>query len=224
MSLMQRIVPWTTTLAVPSRIRPAASLDERSAVNDDAYLDSVDSAFYALTDFQQDYPITVEADCSIDDALADMNRLGVHALLVTRQELGGEDQQVIGLITYYDIERRHPHRHSQVAASKERSGVRVGEVMTSCDELALVKYESLQTLTARNLYELFPGTGLTHLLVVEFHPDYAVLARGLVSRATLAKRLHRSHAPAVSRQSLIVRSESPIAIAQQTTSSTRPPL
>jgi hypothetical protein len=186
------------SLAVPSQIRPAASLNERSAVNDDAYLESRDSAFCALTDFQQEYPITVEADCCIEDALADMNRLKVHALLVTRQDVDSPDLQVVGLITYYDIERRHPHRHPHATVFREHSGVRVGEVMTSCDELSLVKYESLQTLTACDLYEMFQGTGLTHLLVVEFHGDDLTLARGLVSRATLAKRLRRSHT-AVSR-------------------------
>jgi hypothetical protein len=39
---------------------------------------------------------------------------------------------------------------------------------------------------------MFQGTGLTHLLVVEIHSDEVTLARGLVSRATLAKRLRRS--------------------------------
>jgi|SRR6185437_619825 len=178
-------------LVVPAQIWPAASLNERPVVDDDSYLDSVDSAFCALTDFQEDYPITVEADYSVDDALADMRRLAVHALLVTQQEPDSEDQQVIGLITYYDIERRHPHRYPQAAVSLERSAVRVGEVMTACDELAMVKYGSLQALTARELYEMFQGTGLTHLLVVEYHEDDSVLARGIVSRAALAKRLHR---------------------------------
>lgn len=185
-------------LSLPSRIRPAASLNERSAVNDDTYLASVDSAFCALTDFQEDYPITVEADCSIDHALADMHRLAVHALLVTRQEIGSEDPHVIGLITYYDIERRFPHRYPQKAVSSGRPEVCVSEVMTACDDLALVKFESLEALTACELYEMFQGTGLTHLLVVEFHEDGSVLARGLVSRAALAKRLDRIR-PALSR-------------------------
>jgi hypothetical protein len=177
---------------VPLRIRPAASLNERSAVNDDAYLESNDSACRALTDFQQEIPFTVEADRCIEDALADMNRLGVNALLVTRRELGAAYLEVVGLVTYCDIERRHLHRHLHSTAFRERSGVRVGDAMTSCDELALVKYEALQTLTASDLYELFQGTGLTHLLVVEIHGDDSTLARGLISRATLAKRLRRS--------------------------------
>jgi CBS domain-containing protein len=176
-------------IVVPSRARSAASLVERTVANDDAYLESNDSAFCALTDFRRENPITVEADSCIDEALGDMNRLSVHALLVTRQEVGGVEQQVVGLITYYDIERRRPHRYPQRAVSSERSDIRVGDVMTPWNELSLVKYESLQSLTARELYEMFQGTGLTHLLVVEIHGDESATAVGLVSRATLGKRL-----------------------------------
>ncbi len=102
----------------------------------------------ALTDFRREHPITVDADSSIEDALGDMNRLGVHALLVTRQTAEGTGPQVVGLITYYDVERTRPHRYPESAASSGQRDVRVGEFMTPCNELPLVKYESLQSLTA----------------------------------------------------------------------------
>jgi len=181
-----------SALVVPSRVRSAASLIKRTVADDEAYLESKDSAFCALTDFQHEDPITVEADSSIDEALRDMNRLSVHALLVTRQEVGDIEQQVIGLITYYDIERRRPHRYPQTGVSSARSEIRVGDVMAPWNELPLVHYESLQSLTASDLYEMFQGTGLTHLLVVESHGDEKALARGLISRATLAKRLRHA--------------------------------
>jgi CBS domain-containing protein len=176
-------------LVVPLRVRSAASLLERTVADDDSYLEANDSAFCVLTDFRREYPITVEVDSSMDDAFGDMNRLGVHALLVTRQEIGGIEQQVVGLVTYYDIERKRPHRYPHARDTSERSGIRVGEVMTPWNELSLVKHESLQTLTAGDLYKMFQGTGLTHLLVVERHADESATAIGLVSRATLAKRL-----------------------------------
>lgn len=183
------------TLVAPSRVRSAAALIERTGANDDAYLEPDDSALCALTDFRRDYVITVEADASIDEALADMNRLAVHALLVTRQELGGIDQRVVGLITYYDIERIRPHRHPRMAKSSEgRRPIRVADVMTPWNELSVVNYESLQTLTASDVYAMFQGTGLTHLLVIESHGDESAVARGLLSRAALAKRLRHIRA------------------------------
>lgn len=178
---------------VPSRIRSAASLRERIVANDDGYLDATDSAFCALTDFELDFPITVDTEASIDDAFKDMGRLGVHALLVTRQGPRGIDPQVVGLITAHEIERVRPRRSPRISGALVQKHLRVRDVMTSWDELSLVKYESLQTLTAMDLYQTFQGTGLTHLLVVEVHDDDLAVARGVLSRATLAKRLGRVH-------------------------------
>jgi hypothetical protein len=175
-------------LVNPSQFQAAI---ERTVTNDDAYLESNVPACCAFTDFRRDNPITVEADSSIDEALGDMKRLSVRARLVTHQELGDIEQQVVGLITYYDIERRLPHRYPQTAASSERGDILVRDVMTPWNELPLVDYESLQSLTADGLYTMFQGTGLTHLLVIETRDDEPALARGLVSRATLAKRLNR---------------------------------
>ena len=113
-----------------------------------------------------------------------MTRLGIHALVVTKPQTEGADQQVVGLITASDIQ----HLRSHPAKSK----VRIEEVMTSWDELPLVKYESLQDLTALELYPMFQGTGRSHSLVVEDHGSEAALARGLISRASLAMRLSRT--------------------------------
>lgn len=179
-------------LLAPSRVRAAASMIERTGASAEAYLACDDSAFCAMTDFQREYPITIEAGSSLDQALDDMNRLAVHALLVTRADAESIDQQVVGLITYYDIERWRPHRSPQAAVSRKDSGSRVGDVMTPWDELSLVNYDSLQALTALELFQMFQGTGLTHLLVIEMQHDDSALARGLISRTTLAKRLRGS--------------------------------
>ncbi len=182
-----------SSLVAPPGVRSSAALVQRPAAND-AYLQTNDSAFCALTDFRREHPITVDADSSIEDALGDMNRLGVHALLVTRQSAEDSAPQVVGLITYFDVERARAHGYPESAASGGRSDVRVGEFMTPCNELPLVKYESLQSLTAYDLYQMFQGTGLTHLLVIEPNGDESALARGLVSRAALAKRLRPTRA------------------------------
>lgn len=169
-------------LVAPSRVRPAASLIERTVANDEYYLDAADPAFSALTDFRREFPITVAADESADDALADMKRLAVHALLVTEEGAEDAESRVIGLITANDIERycrNAPASHT------------VGDVMTPWDELPLVNYESLQALTALDLYRMFQGTGLTHLLVVDIREDDSAETRGLLSRSALAKRLRR---------------------------------
>jgi CBS domain-containing protein len=182
----------TTLVALP-RVRAPADFVERSAIEDDAYLEPGDSAFYALTDFRRESPGTIQPRVSIDAALAEMNRLGVHALLVTEEESNQEDPQILGLITEYDIQRVRPHRYDGTSAIIKPKYASVGDVMTPSTELSLVHLESLQSLAAFEVYEMFQGTGLTHLLVVETQGDDLFAARGLLSRATLARRLRRNH-------------------------------
>ena len=178
-------------VALP-RLRPVADVVDLTVAGDDACLEPGDSAFYALTDFRRVSPKTVEAHASIDAALDDMNRLGVHALLVTREGANEDDPQIIGLITEYVILRERPHRCDGTSVFIKPKHASVGDVMTPSEELSLVHFESLQSLAAFEVYEMFQGTGLTHLMVVETQGDDLLVARGLLSRATLARRLRRS--------------------------------
>jgi CBS domain-containing protein len=168
------------TLLAPSRVRSAAGLPEHLPFGDIEALTPQDSAYRALTDFNHDYPITEPTGRTVDDTLSDMVRLGVHAMVVTKPQAEGA-QQVVGLITAYDIR----HRRSD----KDIGNAPIEDVMTSWDELPLVRYESLQALTALDVHEMFQGTGLTHLLVIEDHGGDSASARGLISRASLARRL-----------------------------------
>jgi CBS domain-containing protein len=165
---------------------------KRTVANDDAYLQSKDSVLCALTDFRRECLITVEADSVIGEALDDMSRFRIHALLVTSQVVGSFEQQVVGLITRDDIERSRPRRRrAKASVSTEHRARRVADVMTAWNELPLIRYESLQSLTASVLYEMLQRAGFTHLLVIETQDDGSALARGLLSRAALAKRLRR---------------------------------
>jgi CBS domain-containing protein len=182
----------TTLVALP-RARAPADFVGISAIEDDTYLEPGDSAFYALTDFRRTSPGTIEPHVSIDAALAEMNRLGVHALLVAQEASNEENPQILGLITEYDIQRERPHRYDRTAVFIKSKHASVGDVMTPSQELSLVHIESLQTLAAFEVYEMFQGTGLTHLLVVETQGDDQFVARGLLSRGSLARRLRRTH-------------------------------
>jgi hypothetical protein len=52
-----------------------------------------------------------------------------------------------------------------------------------------MRHDFAQISTAADLFERFQGTGLTHLLVIEMRIDDSAVARGLISRRALAKRL-----------------------------------
>jgi CBS domain-containing protein len=177
-------------LFMDSRTLTAAAAYARS-LSREGELQSDDAAIFAITDFRREYPITVESECSIDEALTDMVRLGLHALLVTRQERGGLEQQILGLVTAHALERLRRRRRQEAEHSERLTDVRVDEVMTPWNKLPMIKYESLQSMTAVELYEMFRGTRLTHVLVTETHHEDSALVRGLVSRASLANRLRR---------------------------------
>lgn len=175
----------------PSRVREAALLMCRTSHSNDALLWGDEPAVHALTDFQQEYPITVHAGRSVHEALEDMIRLGVHALLVTRPDDDGVEEQVLGLVTALDMTRSGAIRRRMAGCSEAQPFVSVETVMAAWDDLSLVNYESLLTLSALELYERFQGTGVTHLLVIEHAVDGSTLARGMISRAGIARRLRR---------------------------------
>src|ERR1700692_469015 len=88
-----------------------------------------DPAVHGMTDFMHKFPISVAPERPIDEALADMMRFGVRALLV----ISGEN--VVGLITSYDIEGARPLEFSQRSNITRREYIRVGDIMTECADL-----------------------------------------------------------------------------------------
>jgi CBS domain-containing protein len=176
-----------TALLLPSQFRSIASLAEHSAENDVPNPEDNNSAFCALTDFRREYPAAVNADSSLDDALADMIRLGVHTLVVIQQRIESVDPYLVGLITAHDIERERPHRLRRTTRLNWPEDAIVADVVTPWDELPLVNYESLRTMSADDLNEIFQSASLTHLLVIEMQGAESMLARGLLSRAALAE-------------------------------------
>ncbi|HTV95893.1 MAG TPA: CBS domain-containing protein [Steroidobacteraceae bacterium] len=175
---------------------PSAALERRRLYIESGELAPDDCAVYAMTDFRRECPICVAPGTSIEAALADMNRLGIHALLVTRPDAACGHEQMLGLITAYRIRQRAAHER-RLPPSLRASVCMVGEIMTPWDQLALVNYRSLRYLNASEVYQMFQGSGLTHVMVVETDDDDSVVARGLISRAALASRLREESSPAL---------------------------
>jgi CBS domain-containing protein len=152
-------------------------------------LEPDDSSVYAMTDFRRARPICVLPSRSIDDALEDMNRLKIHALVVTEPRCSTGDDQMLGLITSYRIEQHKAYARTLPKLLQDGCVRHVGELMTPWEELALVHFESLRSLKVWEVYQMFQGSGLTHVMVVETHEDDSLIARGLISRAAFATRL-----------------------------------
>ena len=110
----------------------------RRSILDGRPLELSDPAIYALTDFKRDYPMTVDAERQIDDALSDMIRLSVRALLVAKE------QRLVGLITSYDIQGERPMQFLQSSNYSRHEDIRVVHVMTPWDELLALDWDQVE--------------------------------------------------------------------------------
>lgn len=147
-------------------------------------LEPNDPAIYAITDFKRDYPMTVDAERQIDEALSDMIRLSVRALLVAK------DQRLVGLVTSYDIQGERPIQFLQASNYSRHQDIRVMDVMTPWDELQVLDWESVESARAAELMAVFEHTSLTHLLVIEVDRKSSMsTVRALASRARLMRQL-----------------------------------
>lgn len=156
----------------------------RRSLLDGQRLEPGDPAIYAITDFKRDFPITAEYERQIDDALTDMIRLGVRALLVVK------DQRLVGLVTSYDIQGERPMQFLQSSNYSRHQDIRVLDIMTPWDELLALNWESVESARAGELLAVFERTNLMHLLIVEVERTTSQsVVRGLASRARLMRQL-----------------------------------
>src|ERR1700721_1905945 len=168
---------------VPMRRFGDPALPRRSVL-DGQPLELGDPAIYAITDFKREYPMTVDAERQIDDALSDMIREGGRALLVSKE------QRLVGLITSYDIQGERPIQFLQSSNYNRHQDVRVMHIMTPWDELLALDWESVESARAGELLALFQRTNLTHVLILEVDRKTSrSMVRALASRARLLRQL-----------------------------------
>ncbi len=149
-----------------------------------------DAALHAMTDFKSRIAISVGPEWQIDEALADMERLGVRAMLVVNAG------SVIGLVTSYDIEGKRSVQFAQPPHARRREDIRVGDVMTKWEDLPTLDWNTVQTATIADLLEIFSGIGVMHLVVVETDAQGEEAVRGLISRSRIERQLQGAeHVP-----------------------------
>lgn len=144
-----------------------------------------DPALSVVTNFAWERPVTVTATCSVDEALEEMMRTGVRALLVVR------DAVVTGLITSYDIYGERPLQFLAASGLRRHDEIEVGHVMTPWERVPSFDWRSLARAWVSDLVAYFDKSPATHVVVIE-HADRAeTFVRGLLSRTRLARQLGR---------------------------------
>ena len=180
------------SIAIKQPMKPGILPFRASA--EEPRLEWEDSAVLAVTDFTREFPVTVEEERSIDDALNDMVRLGVRALVVTR------NRGIAGLITSYDIQGERPMQFLQSSNYSRHEDIQVGHIMTPWEHLSSVDWRDLPNVTVGQLTAVFEHTQTTHLTVVESQPDGVPwIMRGLISRTRLARQLGAGNGPSPQR-------------------------
>ena len=159
--------------APPSALKPV--LLPRVSLSDPAHL--------VMTDFAREPSITVKEERRIDEALEDMVRFGVRALLVVHGDT------VTGLITSYDIQGERPLQFLQSSTYTRHDEIMVGHVMTPWERLPMLDWDSVRLASVSEVRESFSRTGATHLTVVQSGDDGSSVVRGLFSRTRLERQL-----------------------------------
>lgn len=147
-----------------------------------------DSAVCAMTDFAASPAFTISADCTIDDALDEMFRCGVRALIVL-----GDREVVVGLITSYDIQGERTQQYLERQSTRRREEVRVRDILTPCGQWSGIDWHRVQSARIEDVLEVFRSTDVPYLIVLETLDQATVgLLRGMISRTRLERQLGES--------------------------------
>jgi predicted transcriptional regulator len=139
-----------------------------------------DPAVRVMNDFTQEAPPTIDVALGLDDALDEMFRCGARAMLVTRS------QQIVGLITTDDL-RGECIAHSDYSAWREE--LCVGDVMIGVDDIPAIDWETLLDSKVSDLVEIFQGSGVSCLVVIQSESSAIERIRGLIHRSRLDLQL-----------------------------------
>ena|ERR1700722_4210214 len=131
-----------------------------------------DPAVRAMIDYVSEPPLTVTEECALGDALDEMFRSGLRALLVVRE------LTVVGLVTVADLHGTHARC--------------VAECMTPAAHMPAIEWQTLLAARVGDLLEIFEGAAVEHLVVLESESTTRARVRGVVHRARLERRLHPS--------------------------------
>jgi len=145
-----------------------------------------DPAVHVVTDFVFQQPVTVPEELSIDDALREMIRAGVRALLVVRDEV------VTGLITSYDIQGERPLQFLTESGYRRHDEIEVGHIMTPWERVPTLDWHALGRARVSDLAAFFRTTAATHVVVGEHVDRGGTVVRGLISRTRLERQLGHS--------------------------------
>jgi predicted transcriptional regulator len=141
-----------------------------------------DPAVRAMSDFLDDPPRTIAEDAALEEVMDHMFRLGVRVFLVVR------DRSVIGLVTAEDADAA---RRAQKRCGGSARELRALDVMTPAPEVPAIDWDTLQDSRICDLIDIFEGSGVRYLVVLQTETASWSTVRGLIHRQRLERQLRR---------------------------------
>jgi CBS domain-containing protein len=138
-----------------------------------------DPAVRAMNDFLNDPPCTIGEDAGVEEVMDRMFRLGVRAFLVVH------DRSVVGLITAEDARAAREARRLQ----RRPTELRASELMTPSQDVPAIDWQTLQDSRISDLLEIFEGSGVRYLVVLQTETATWCTVRGLIHRGRLERQL-----------------------------------
>lgn len=142
-----------------------------------------DPATIVMTDFRDSAFFKVAPDEQIDEVLKKMKYAGLRAAFVMDQQ----SDQLLGVITSYDIMGEKPLRYLQSAGFTEHKDILVSDIMENLQELVAVEVHDVEKATVQSVLDVLQKCGYTHLPVVERREGEELHLRGLFSLAKLLR-------------------------------------
>jgi CBS domain-containing protein len=145
-----------------------------------------DPAVRAMSDFLHDAPGTVAADTRLEEVIDCMFRLGARVFLVVH------DRSVIGLVTAEDASDRRARPEGARPGGEGAGGeLRAADAMTPTLDVPAIDWQTLQDSRISDLVEIFEGSGVKYLVVLQTESANCCIVRGLVHRHRLERQLRR---------------------------------
>lgn len=141
-------------------------------------------AILVMTDLRRAPAICVEADRPIDDALDKMKGAGVRLLFV-----GGDDDNIVGVVTSTDIQGELPVRLQRERLLR-REDIVVRDIMTVTAKLELLWIGDVLDAAVGDVVETLRLSGRRHALVFDRDPERGRDAiRGIFSASQISLQL-----------------------------------
>ncbi|MCH7880692.1 MAG: histidine kinase [Proteobacteria bacterium] len=143
-----------------------------------------DPAFSMMTDFKHVRPFSTTTTTTIDEISQKMIACGVRLLFVA-----GNNDALLGLVTYNDIFGEKPVRYLQENGGK-REEIGAQEIMTPLARLEALELDDILKVRIGDIVETMQSSGRQHILVVKDQADGSQAISGLFSSTQIENRLN----------------------------------